>query len=92
MDKRKWQIAGLEITKYLNEIRKIAKRNNVGHLSVAVFLDGTSWVTYIDGENHFDVEVGQDGTITLLENQKEYFKSIKEEQADGGCKKSANGS
>lgn len=75
MDRQQWINIGIEIAKPLKELKRIAKKNGIPQLSVAIFPESDSWGTYIDEEKCgvFEANISEDGTLDLRENGVNYY-------------------
>ncbi len=75
MTEREWIKIGLELEEPLRKIREIAKRNQLGQVGLAVFLDGYSWATYIDSstKGSFEVDINEEGTTSLKHDQVTFY-------------------
>ena len=77
MTKEKWISIGLKIAEHLEEILKVAKRNNILICLSAFGEDGTATAVYIEGEDlegdQYSVRIRADSTVDLEVNQHAYY-------------------
>ncbi|MFQ7163139.1 MAG: hypothetical protein ACLR71_13685 [[Clostridium] scindens] len=76
MTKEKWISIGLMVAEHLEEIAKIAGKNNI-LVDLAAFEDGRAFANYIDGDgedaDYYGIDIRKDGVVGLEFNQEVYY-------------------